>query len=199
MVDSDKAKLAFFIGLSLTRVPSFRDGMNDFYSNIAGVALSQALKETPEMAEMAERLGGVKAVAKPWASMKAMIVVAEQVAQSALRKNWQFYVPPKTVPLVTTDNPTLISAGNAGLGSIGPGHPAAELVMNLRKDLAIVSTPKKDYPSMRVFALTPANARKFNRGLVRAARQRVFADHYSPTFDQFVKKYGGEEQRVVGG
>ena len=69
--------------------------------------------------------------------------------------------------------------------------------MNLRKDLALVCTPKRGYPDMRTFQLNPSEARKFNRGIVRAARQRVFADYYSETLDSFVKKYSGEEQRVV--
>lgn len=54
------------------------------------------------------------------------------------------------------------------------------------------------YPSMRTFLLSPAEARKFNRGgIVRAARQRVFANHQSSILDMFVKTYAGEEQRII--
>ena len=80
---------------------------------------------------------------------------------------------------------------------MGPAHPHAELLMNRRKDLALVRTPLQGYPSTQVFQLTPSDARKFNRGIVGAARQRVFADHYSERFDAVFKKYAGKEQRIL--
>ena len=126
-----------------------------------------------------------------------MIEVAKAIADSALRKSWQFFLPPSEVPLATSDNPVVISGAAVGLPQLGPAHPGAELVINLRKDLALVCTPKRGYPSMQVFSLSSSDARKFNRGIVRAARQRVFANHESSTFDRFVKKYADEEQRVI--
>lgn len=69
--------------------------------------------------------------------------------------------------------------------------------MNLCKNLALVCTPKQGYPNMQVFARSPSEARKFNRGVVRAVRRQVFANHNADTLDAFVKKYGGEEQHIV--
>ena len=192
----EKGALAFFVGLSLTRVPSFRDGMNDFHSQVAQIALSHQMDKDSELAEAVETYG-IKAEAKPWVSLRPMIQLAEAIAESALQKNWQFFVAPPSVPLVTSDNPVVFSGRAAGLVQVGPAHPGAELVMNLRKDLSLVCTPKRGYESMNVFQLSPVDARKFNRGIVRAARQRVFADHLSAELDRFVKKYAGEEQRIV--
>lgn len=196
LTQEDKAALAFFVGLSLTRVPSFRDGINATYSKIAQIALSYQLDKDLKLSDLADRYG-ITAEAKPWVSLKPMIELAQSIATSALAKNWQFFVAPPSVPLVTSDNPVVFSGGAVGLSQIGPSHPGAELVMNLRKDLAVVFTPKRGYPTMRAFSLSPNDARKFNRGIVRAARHRIFANHESQELDGFVKKYTNEEQRIV--
>lgn len=194
--EESRAALAFFLGLSLTRVPSFRDGINAMCAQLAQITLDHLADHDPAIADGVAKYG-VRAEAKPWVSLEPMIRVAGAIARSALAKNWQFFVPPKDVSLVTSDNPVVFSGGAVGLSQLGPAHPGAELVMNLRKDLALVCTPKRGYPSMRVFALSGSEARKFNRGVVRAARQRVFANHESKSLDDFVKKYQGEEQRLV--
>lgn len=194
--EDSRNALAFFLGLSLARVPSFRDGIDAMYSQLAQITLDHLAEQDPAIADGVSKYG-VKAEAKPWVSLEPMIKIAEAVARSAFDKNWQFFVPPKDVSLVTSDNPVVFSGAAVGLSQLGPAHPGAELVMNLRKNLALVCTPKQGYPSMRVFALSAVEARKFNRGVVRAARQRVFADHNSKTLDDFVKKYRGEEQRLV--
>lgn len=191
-----KSSLAFFVALSLTRVPSFRDGINAIHSKAAQIALSHQMEVDPKLTEIAEKYG-VKAEAKPWVSLRPMVQFAEAIAKSALQKNWQFFVAPTSVPLVTSDNPVVFAGKEEELGHFGPAHPGAELVMNLRKDLALVCTPKRGYENMRAFQLSPVEARKFNRGVVRAARQRVFANHLSAGLDIFVKKYSGEEQRIV--
>jgi hypothetical protein len=192
----DKAALAFFVGLSLTRVPSFRDGINAMYSQVAQIALSHQLARDTRLGGLAEKYG-VTAEAKPWVSLRPMIEMAQAIANSALAKNWQFFVAPPSVPLITSDNPVVFSGGAVGLSQLGPAHAGAELVMNLRKDLAVVFTPKRGHPTMQAFSLSPTEARKFNRGIVRAARHRVFADHKSETLDEFVKKYANDEQRIV--
>jgi hypothetical protein len=190
--DRERTSIAFFLGLSLTRVPSFRDGINAMHSRIAQISLDHLAEREPDVAKIVEQYGA-KAEAKQWVSLRPMIEMANAISTSALTKNWQFYLAPPGVSLVTSDNPVILSGGAVGLTEIGPAHPGTELVMNLRKDLALVCTPKGGYPSGQVFLLTPAEARKFNRGTVQAARQRVFADHESAVLDAFVKKYAGTE------
>lgn len=192
----DKGAVAFFVGLSLTRVPSFRDGINAMRSQIAQIGMSYEMERDSRLSELVKKYG-VKVEAKPWVSLKPMIEMAQLIAASALAKSWQFFVAPTNMPFVTSDNPVIFSGGAVGLSQIGPAHPDAELVMNLRKDLSVVFTPKRGYPTMRTFLLTCSEARKFNRGIVRAARHRVFADHESLVLDKFVKKYANEEQRII--
>lgn len=196
MCPDERGQLAFFLGLSLTRVPSFRQGINDLYTAFAERALSREAEKDSGLGAAIARFG-LRAEAKEWVSLRPMIEMAELIADSALRKRFQFFLAPESVPLVTSDNPVIFSGGAAGLAQIGPAHPGAELVMNLRSDLALVCTPKTAYPDMQVFELRFAEARKFNRGIVGGAKLRVFANHYSERLDAFVKKYEGHEQRIV--
>ena len=194
--DEDRETLAFFVGLSMTRVPSFREGIDDFYSKIAQRTFHIVAPHVPNKPEGLD-LDDISVTAKKWVSLKPMIDAAQNIADGALTKNWQFFIPPKDVPLVTSDNPVVFSGAAVGLKQLGPAHPGAEILMNLRSDLALVCTPKHPDPSTNTFRLSPSEARKFNRGVVRAARHRVFASHFSLKLDEFVKKYVGEEQRIV--
>lgn len=196
LAEDQRGHIAFFMGLSLTRVPSFREGIEQFYSQIAQRVLEIEADNDPELAEVVAKYG-VKAEAKQWVSLRPMIELAQKIAESTIQKAFQFFIAPPAVPLATSDNPVIFHGGGAGLTELGPGHPGAELVMNLRSDLALVCTPKRGHPDMQVFKMTPKEARKFNRGIVRAAGMRVFVSHRSDRFDKFVKKYADQEQRIV--
>jgi hypothetical protein len=120
------------------------------------------------------------------------------VSQSALEKVWQFFVPPQGVTLVTSDNPVIFDVARSyGIDAAGPAHPLAELVINLRKDLALVCTPRKGEPTGSVFQMTRDEAWKFNRGIIRAARLSVFAPIQSVEIDQLVKDHIGQQETIV--
>lgn len=194
--DEEQATLALFVGLSLTRVPSYRDGINDLYSKVAQHTFRMVAPRVPNKPEDLN-LDDIEAIAKPWVSLKPMIDSAQAIADSALTKSWQFFIASQDVAFVTSDNPVVFSGAAVGVAQLGPAHPSAELLMNLRSDLALVCTPKRAYQDKNTFQLSPSETRKFNRSVVRAARHRVFANHLSAKLDEFVKKYSGEEQRLV--
>jgi hypothetical protein len=186
----DQGLLAFFVGISLTRVPSFREPIREIHSQIAQQALMAVAQKDPDVAAVVEKYR-VEAEAKPLASLHAMVQVAQAIGNSALQKYWQFFVPPKGITLITSDNPVVFN------GPGGPGHPSAELMVNLRKDLALVCTPKAGGKQFTVFKMSDAEARKFNRGVAQAARRFVFADVESEGIDSLVKKYIGHQQTIV--
>lgn len=189
--DEDKGKIAYFIGLSLTRVPNFRDGINQVYSWAAQMALNEVAKDNNMISDLIDK-EGVTAEAKAWVSLRPMLEMGKKIGESVLSKNWQFFVAAENVSFMTSDNPVVIGGSNG----MGPGHPMAELMVSLRKDLALVCTPRGK-TSVEVFKQSPSETRKFNRGIVRAARHRVFTDHFSSTIDSFVKKYSHEQQQII--
>jgi hypothetical protein len=192
----DRGVLGFFLGFSLTRVPSFRAPIRELYTWMAQRLLDSAAEQDPKLKELVDA-HGVTAEAKRWVSLKPMVEMAQLIAKSALLKNWQFFVPPEGVFLLTSDNPVIFSVAKSyGLDRPGPAHPAAELVANLRKDLALVCTPKDGGPQHAVFQMTREEAHKFNRGVVRAAHLAVFAPVQSAGIDQLVKAHIGQEQTI---
>lgn len=186
----DKEKLAFFIALGLTRVPSFRNGINDIFTWAAQFSLSEVANRENELSELTERYR-ISVKAKDWVSLRPMIEMAEIIGHSLLKKNWQFYIASDNVSFMTSDNPIVI-AGSLGMG---PAHPHSELMLSLRKDLALVCTPRGS-KKFEAFKQCSSETRRFNRGIVQAARYKVFSDHYSTTTDAFVKKYHSNHQHI---
>lgn len=196
LTEENRGALAFFLGISLTRVPSFREPIRELHTRVAQKALDSVTKRDPKLRKFVEEYG-VTAEAKPWVSLQPMVQQAEVIARSALVKYWQFFVPPASVLLVTSDNPVIFDVAKSyGLQSAGPAHPAAELVINLRKDLALVCTPRHGGAQDAVFEMTQEEARKFNWGIVRAARRSVFAPTRSEEVEQLVKEHIGQEQTI---
>src|SRR6266508_533997 len=193
----DRGALAFFIGISLTRVPSFREPIRELHTRIAQRALEAVVKDDATLRDFVETYD-VAAEAKPWVSLQPMLRLARKISHSVLQKNWQFFVPPEGVTLLTSDNPVMFDVARSyGVDSAGPVHPLAELVVNLRKDLALVCTPRMCGPQHSVFRMTQDEARKFNRGIVRAARLSVLAPVQSDEIDQLVKEHIGQQQTIV--
>ncbi|MBT3879462.1 MAG: DUF4238 domain-containing protein [Candidatus Scalindua sp.] len=197
LTEDDQGALAFFLGISLTRVPSFRKGTRDFYTKIAQMTLDQVARNDPSIAEVIEEYG-FKAEAKTWVSLKPMIQVAQAIAHSSLKKNWQFFVPPNGFALISSDNPVHFSVPRE-FGSImaGPGHPLAELVINLRSNLALVCTSRRYGEKFPVIQMSKREAKKFNRGTARAAGRFIFANQLSDGIEKLTKKYAGEKQAIV--
>lgn len=192
-----RGALAFFIGISLTRVPSFREPVRELHTRIAQRAFDSVMERDARLRDVVDTYG-VTAEAKPWVSLHPMPQLARMISQSALQKNWQFFVPPEGVMLLTSDNPVIFDVARSyGIDSAGPAHPLAELVVNLRKDLALVCTPRQGGPQHGVFRMTHDEAWKFNRGIVRAARLSVIAPVHSGKIDQLVKEHIGQQQTIV--
>lgn len=191
LLPDDKEKLAFFIGLGLTRVPSFRNGINDIYTWVARMGLAEVARKDDQLSEFINKYE-ITTQAKDWVSLRPMIEMAEMISKSLLQKNWQFFKASSSTTFMTSDNPVVI-AGGFGMG---PAHPLTEIMLSLRKDLALVCTPKGS-KAMEVFNQSPVETRRFNRGIVSAARHKVFSDRYSPTIDTFVKKHSNSHQHIA--
>lgn len=195
--EEDRGIVAFFLGLSLTRVPSFREPIRQYYTKMAQWMLDESARTDSEIARGLNKYG-VWADAKSWVSLQPMVQVAKVIGQSALQKKWQFFVPPEGFSLITSDNPVVFDVSREyGTIPAGPAHPLAELVMNLRKDLALVCTPRQGGEQLCVFQMGKEERKKFNRGMARAARRFVFSDIRSEGVGRLVKKYCGSQQTII--
>jgi hypothetical protein len=196
--EENQGTLAFFIGLSMTRVPNFREGTRDFYSKIAQLLLNEAAKKDDSVREFIEKYGPVKAEAKEWVSLEPMINVASEIGKSILEKHWQFFIPPKNLSLITSDNPVHFSISKeTGFKMAGPCHPLSEIVIHLRSNLALVCTYKNCGVENQTFSLSKQETKKFNRGMAKAAGRFVFANEYNTGIENLTKKYSNESQSII--
>ena len=65
-----------------------------------------------------------------------------------------------------------------------------------RKDLALVCTPRHGGAQGAVFQMRHQEVHKFHRGIVKAARQSVFAPIRSEEIEQLVRDHIGQEQTI---
>ncbi|MES3707346.1 DUF4238 domain-containing protein [Pseudomonas putida] len=95
LAPEDREKLAFFIALGLTRVPSFRNGINGIFSWAAQLALSEVANSDELLSKFVSQYK-ISAQAKDWVSLRPMIQMANIISNSLLHKNWQFIYPQAT-------------------------------------------------------------------------------------------------------
>lgn len=194
--DEQTGALAFFLGLSLTRVPSFRDGINDMYTKIANNTLNLVAQREPRIAEGIAKYGA-EATAKEWVSLRSMIEAANKISESCLTKEWQFFVPHPEVKLITSDDPVYFSLPHSnGKIMAGPTHPAAEIIVNLRPNLALVCTPPQTGESFNTYSLDKVNSRRFNTGTARAAQNQIYASQNLEGLSKLAKKYKDESLSI---
>lgn len=186
--------LASFLGFSLTRVPNFREGINDFQTQILQRLVGIAKRNNPFTAEN----DNIHASVKKSSSLKPMIKAAQRISESCLAKEWQFLIPHPEVKLVTSDNPVHFSLPySAGKTSAGPTHPAVEIIINLRPNLALVCTPPRNSSNLNTYQLDKVQSRELNVGTVRAAKNQVFANQNLEGLSKLVKKYAMESQCLI--
>jgi hypothetical protein len=185
--EEEENVLALFIGLSLTRVPSFRTGIQDFYSQIAqytadivGPQLWQGDGPPPK----------IKAEAKEWVSLEHMLESAKDIANSLMPKQWQFFGAPADQSFITSDNPVIFRG-------LAPANPYSEVFMHLSKDLAIVCTPKQPHSRFPILSALREQVKNMNATVARGARHRLFASQCSGGLDRLAKKYAGMEQKIA--
>ena len=127
-----------------------------------------------------------------------MLEVANGITDSCLKKEWQFFVPAKGIDLITSDNPVHFSIPKeAGLTMVGPVHASTEIIVNLRRDLAVVCTPPRTGGDCTVYELSKQKTKRFNRGTARAAQNQIYASENQDGLRKLTKKYAKESQSLI--
>ena len=185
--EEQRGLLAFFIALSLTRVPSFRDGVRNFYSQIAQYTAELV---GPRIWPGPGSMPKLKAEAKEWVTLKHMIDGARHIASSLVAKNWQFFRAPNGATFITSDNPVVFNG-------VAPAHPESEVVMALTKRLSIVCTPRSNGVLHPVFDTPRQQVKSMNATIAKGARTRIFASESSAGLERLAKKYSRFEQKIA--
>lgn len=194
--------LAFFIAISMTRVPSLREPLKKWWEEMVKRVFNH-LKDSGEMPEPPDILKGktLEVVVKNWATLQPMITMADIISQSLLNKYWEFFLPAPGLSFVTSDNPVLFKGQQDEFA--GPEHPSSEICMPLRKDLALVCSPLTKVKEAErsqchglIFQFDENETARFNRDLVWGARRYVFADLKSKELVKLVSDLKDNEQTI---
>lgn len=194
--------LAFFVAISLTRVPSVREPLRRMREEMAK-RFFKNMKDSGELPEPPDILKGksLELVVKNWATLEPMVTMADQIAMSMLKKYWEFFLPAPGLSFVTSDNPVLINVKQDEFA--GPGHPSSEICMPLRKDLALVCSPLTKVKEAErsqchglILQFDEKETARFNRDLVWGARRYVFADLKSKKLVKLVSDLKNNEQTI---
>jgi len=116
--------------------------------------------------------------------LSEIIKSARKIDNSLIKKDWQFYTPPSGEYLLTSDNPVYYD--NAYFNRAGPAHSTSEVVINLRKDLALVITYQSNDKS--VFQMNRQKLIQFNKGVTRAAKKYVYSNKNCEALGRMISK-----------
>lgn len=213
-LDSEqRSLLAFFVAVSLTRVPSFREPAKYLYELMAQDTLKNQIDiqkiqgSLPSAIEKLWKEDKIKITVHEWITLKHMIQSALTISNSMLSKTWQFFKPDGNSEFITSDNPTIFTTNkNVGPHSIGPAHPWAELLFPLQKNFMLCCTPLlehskswRKYSDCLVFEVNSETVRKINSDFAKRARKFVFAPFKSDCLRDTVQQHIGEEQTIKFG
>ena len=207
--------LAYFIGLSLARVPSFRNPISEILKKMVETTANNMLyrgefpEPPPVLKEYFESGGELKAEIKPWASLEPMLQISEMLAQSIIKKKWTFYTPYKRQVFITSDNPVIFYQDERFRGvPMGPAHPKVTVLYPMRRNLALICSPyEREHGEIVAKALEQVkhiNIKSFSKSetiflkerVILAARENVYADYFSHPLKKFVWAHIGTEQTI---
>lgn len=200
----NRGLLAFMIGLSMTRVPSFRDPIETWHKKSLEIILHNNYLdlEGPSGEEFSQFLDehSIGINVEQFVSLKPMIHIAQVIGESILRKTWQFYTSPDDISFITSDNPVSFSSPvkrTEGFSMFGPAHPSNEVIFPIRRDFALVCTPKWPESHMTVFRANKQDVKKINRATAYGARKFVISDTQSDALARLVFKNRFNEQTII--
>ncbi|PIQ98923.1 MAG: hypothetical protein COV66_13575 [Nitrospinae bacterium CG11_big_fil_rev_8_21_14_0_20_45_15] len=208
--------LAYFIGLSLARVPSFRNPISEMLKKVVETTANNMLNRgefsepPPKLKEYFEAGGRLKAEIKPWASLEPMLQISDVLAQSIIKKKWTFFTPYKGQTFITSDNPVIFYQDNRFRGvPMGPAHPMATILYPMRRDLALMcSLDEREHEGIEAGALenekhinikcsSKNETLFFKERVILAARENVYADYFSHPLKKLVWSREGTEQTIL--
>ena len=181
--EKEKFMLAFMVGLSVTRVPSFRFPIRETFQWRLERVLDD-IKQNPKNKEeeLIKEMPEGSFIAGDRCSLKPMAEMAGFIAKTALKKPFEFLLPCGTT-FITSDNPVL----HFGDQNMGVEHPLSCVFFPLRKDIGLLCNPRgKD---MNIRQLAKKEVKEINKEIVYKADRYVICDRQSEVLVRLVKEY----------
>lgn len=187
----DQAILCYFVSTQYTRVPEFRDRVeNSLKSDVKNefnklFAYQQSKGILPEIIEKTLNASEIEVEVHSWVSIKPMLEQACKGSTNLLKKTPVFFLPADGMSFITSDNPVSFYIRNwknfDNHNDLGPFHDQAEVFLPLRSDLALVYFPIQnafwDQPvelQVRYMKLDPDRTRLINKHTATFATRYLY-------------------------
>ncbi|KGJ95996.1 DUF4238 domain-containing protein [Thalassotalea sp. ND16A] len=211
--EDEKAVLSFFTAMQLTRVPNFRNGIEEMYRKVVEIGLSHQVDKArkdgtlPVSIDSLYKQGKINIDIESFVSLKAMLATAQEGAINLMGKVWHFAMPAKGMSFVTSDNPVFFQAPEKyrELNSqIGPFHPVSEVTLPLSSDLLLIFSPSANYSkseydliNMTAVQLDEKDTDNLNKRSILAAKQYVYSSENNKDLAKLVSQFKGSTQHVT--
>lgn len=199
----DKGYLAFYIGLLLTRGPSFRDGIHEFLKHRDEIMLQKEYEsgKLPEIPKDYKELivngnitSAIKTEILPHISLQYMFGFANNISQSLCNKKWDIYYIENSEFFVTSDTPVMFEHINSKENlSIDPAHPQSLVLCHITKKMLVAARPycKSDCSGFEFMPVKDGMVDKLNEFMCFNAQRFVYASEQSQELLDYIKKTKG--------
>jgi uncharacterized protein DUF4238 len=208
LAPEEKGCLAFYIGLLLTRGPSFRDGVHECLKHSLEILLqkeyeSGRLPQPPAIVKQHIVDGDITSVIKteilPHASLEHMYRVAKSIGQSLLEKKWDIYHSESDDRFATSDTPVMSADINPSkLRTLGPAHPDSLILCPITKTTLLVVRPyyETDQTAYEFMLAREGMVAAVNGLMCFTAQRFVYASAQSQELLDCVKKAKGSHKKA---
>jgi hypothetical protein len=204
----DKGCLAFYIGLLLTRGPSFRDGIHEAHKHAIEVMLkkmyeSGVFPEPPEILKKHIVNRDITSVVKtkilPHVSLKYMLDSAIDIGNSLCNKKWDIHYIKNSEFFVTSDTPVIFGPVDPKINqAIGPANQESLVLCPITKKMLIAARPyyKSDCGGFEFMPVKDGMVEKLNELMCFNAQRFVYASEKSQELLEYIRRAKGTSKRL---
>ena len=204
----EKGCLAFYIGLLLTRGPSFREGIHELHKHAVEIMLQKEYESgrLPELPAILRKdminndiTSVIKAEILPHVSLQGMLDTANTIGQSLCNKKWDIYDIKNKQSFVTSDTPVIFGAANpANNQAIGPANEESLILCPITKKILVAARPycRTDRSGFEFMPTKDGMVETLNESMCLNAQRSVYASEQSKGLLDYVKKAKGHCKKL---
>ena len=179
-----QSELSFWIALQMIRVPSFRDPLHQLHRDALKNCFNtlHRNKKLPPPPKNIDPDKDITFDVHNHVSLPAIAQCSETISKAILDKNWEFFYIndhelSEHMTFITGDNPVIVS-NPIKVPLIGPAHPMSQIILPIRKDIALICTPL-DNNHMCAFQAKKQVIDQINKGIVFHAKKYIISPYNS--------------------